>query len=118
MEPSEKRRSTKAFGQAMEFAVWRELIQQSRGMLHVFLPLLDNGLDAVIHRVTDGEYIPVQVKSRDSLQSGKVELVILAESLIDDRALMIAGLLTDDGLGPMESCRHTGHRPAGRICRR
>ena len=85
----------------MEFAVWRELIQQSRGMLHVFLPLLDNGLDGVIHRLTDGEYIPVQVKSRDYLTRGKVELVILAESLIDDAALIIAGVLTDDGLGPM-----------------
>ncbi len=50
-----------ATGQVMEFRVWTELIQQSRGALHVFLPLLDLGLDAVIHRLTDGEYIPVQV---------------------------------------------------------
>ena len=44
----------------MEFRVWTELIQQSQGALHVFLPLLDRGLDAVIHRLTDGEYIPLQ----------------------------------------------------------
>jgi len=42
------------------------LIEQSRGALHVFLPLLDRGLDGVIHRLTDGEYILVKVKSRGS----------------------------------------------------
>ena len=100
-ESPERRRYAKASGQAMEFAVWRELIQQSRGMLHVFLPLLDNGLDGVVHRLTDGQYVPVQVKSRDYLTRGKIEVVILANSLVEDRALIIAGLLTDDGLGPM-----------------
>lgn len=101
VDPPENRRYAKASGQAMEFGVWKELIQQSRGMLHVFLPLLDNGLDAVVHRLTDGDYIPVQVKSRNRLTRGKIEVVILAESLIEDQALIIAGLLTDDGLGPM-----------------
>jgi len=57
-------RDTVAPGQAMEFRIWAELIQQSRGRLHVFLPLLDRGLDAVIHRLTDGVYIPVQIKGR------------------------------------------------------
>jgi hypothetical protein len=85
----------------MEFRVWTELIQQSRGALHVFLPLLDRGLDAVIHRLTDGEYIPVQVKSRGEAPNGFVEIVIPAAELVDDRALIIAGLLTDDGLGRM-----------------
>jgi hypothetical protein len=32
-----------ATGQAFGFRVWSELIQQSRGQLHVFLPLLDAG---------------------------------------------------------------------------
>ena len=41
------RKDTGSIGQAMEFRVWTELIQQSRGQLHVFLPLLDRGLDAV-----------------------------------------------------------------------
>lgn len=95
------RRDTSAPGQAMEFSIWTELIQQSRGVLHVFLPLLDRGLDAVIHRLTDGEYIPVQVKSRGSMVEGMVEIVVPAVRLVDDRALLIAGLLTDDGLGPM-----------------
>ncbi|MHB8614051.1 MAG: hypothetical protein ACYDAL_16755 [Candidatus Dormibacteraceae bacterium] len=85
----------------MEFSIWTELIQQSRGVLHVFLPLLDRGLDAVIHRLTDGEYIPVQVKSRGAMAEGMVEIAVPAVRLVDDRALLIAGLLTDDGLGPM-----------------
>ncbi|MGH7765559.1 MAG: hypothetical protein ACREOM_14200 [Candidatus Dormibacteraceae bacterium] len=84
----------------MEFRVWTELIQQSRGLLHIFLPLLDRGLDAVVHRLTDGEYIPIQVKSRGRLHVGAVEVTIPAYSLVDDRAVIIAGLFNDDGLGP------------------
>jgi hypothetical protein len=85
----------------MEFRVWTELIQQSQGALHVFLPLLDRGLDAVVHRLTDGEYIPLQVKSKSSAVNGFVEIVIPASELVDDRALIIAGLLTAEGLGQM-----------------
>jgi hypothetical protein len=80
--------------------VWRELIQQSHGTLHVFLPLLDNGFDGVIHRMTDGAYIPIQVKGRSELVRGRVDLAISRDSLVDDRGVIIAGLLTDDGLGP------------------
>src|SRR2546429_7878659 len=85
----------------MEFRVWTELIQQSGGTLHVFLPLLDRGLDGVVHRLTDGAYIPVQVKSRGATAEGMVEIVIPGQRLVDDHALIIAGLLTDEGLGPM-----------------
>lgn len=85
----------------MEFRIWTELIQQSRGALHVFLPLVDQGLDGVIHRVSDGEYIPVQVKSRGSTVEGMVEIVIRGSALVDDQALLIAGLLSDEGLGAM-----------------
>ncbi len=85
----------------MEFRVWTELIQQSQGALHVFLPLLDRGLDAVVHRLTDGEYIPLQVKCKTSAANGFVEIVIPASELVDDRALIIAGLLTAEGLGQM-----------------
>ena len=85
----------------MEFRVWTELIQQSRGALHVFLPLVDQGLDGVIHRLSDGEYMPVQVKGRGEMFEGMVEIVIRGSALVDDRALLVAGLLADDGLGPM-----------------
>lgn len=100
MDPPQTRRDTSALGQAAEFRVWTELIQQSRGMLHIFLPLLDRGVDGVVHRLTDGTYIPIQVKSRDETVEGMVEVVIRGDSLVDDRAVIIAGLLTDDGLGP------------------
>jgi hypothetical protein len=94
-----------SIGQVMEFLVWAALIGQSRGALHVFLPVLDRGLDAVIHRRTDGAFIPVQVKCRTEAINGFVEIGIPAHALVDDRALVIAGLLTDDGsqpvLGPM-----------------
>src|SRR5437879_4018667 len=85
----------------MEFLIWTELVLQSRGLLHVFLPLLDRGLDAIVHRLTDGEFIGVQVKSRTEMRHGMVSIVIPKRSLTDDRALIIAGLLTDRGLGPM-----------------
>jgi hypothetical protein len=95
------RKDTGSIGQAMEFRVWTELIQQSRGQLHVFLPLLDRGLDAVIHRLGDSVYIPVQVKGRGEMVEGMVEVVIPGDRLVDDRAVLIAGLITDDGLGPL-----------------
>jgi hypothetical protein len=85
----------------MEFRVWTELIQQSRGALHVFLPLLDRGLDAVIHRLTDGEYTPVRVKGRAATDKSDVEITIQGSRLVDDRALLIARLLTDEGIGTM-----------------
>lgn len=99
MEPPEALRDTAASGQTMEFVVWATLIGQSRGILHIFLPLLDGGLDAIVHRLTDGEYISVQVKSRTQLVNGKVQIVVRGQSLVDDRALIIAGLLTGMELG-------------------
>ena len=89
------RRDTGGPGQALEFEIWSDLIKQSRGTLHVFLPLLDRGLDAVLHRMTDGRYIPVQVKGRTALNEGRVEILVQAESLVDDDALLIATLVFD-----------------------
>ncbi|TMC52189.1 MAG: hypothetical protein E6J20_13280 [Chloroflexi bacterium] len=54
-----------------------------------------------MHRLTDGEFIGVQVKSRTDLRHGMVSIVIPSTRLVDDRALIVAGLLTDDGLGSM-----------------
>ncbi len=90
-----------ASGQVAEFRLWTELIQQSCGELHVFLPLLDRGIDGVIHRLTDGDYIPVQVKSRSTSREGMVDIMIPGNRLVEDRALIIAGFLTDEGFGPM-----------------
>ena len=91
---------TSASGQVFEFRLWAALTEQSRGLLHVFLPLADRGVDALVHRLTDGTYLPVQAKSRSTLMDGEVHLVILAESLADDDLLIVASQLVDGGLGP------------------
>jgi len=89
-----------ASGQVFEFRLWALLTEQSRGALHVFLPLADRGIDALIHRRTDDVYLPVQAKSRSTLMDGEIHISVWADSLRDDDALIVSGLLTDGGLGP------------------
>jgi hypothetical protein len=89
-----------ASGQVFEFRLWAALTEQSRGQLHVFLPLTDRGIDALVHRRTDGAYLSIQAKGRSSLDGGEVHLVVWADSLTDDRALLVGGLIVDGGLGP------------------
>src|SRR5216683_1386283 len=103
MDPSAgpwTRDETSASGQVFEFRLWAALTEQSRGRLHVFLPPADRGVDAMVHRLTDGAYLPVQAKSRSSLVGGEVELVAWAASLAHDDVLLVSGLLVDGGLGP------------------
>lgn len=100
MEGSWTRDETSASGQTYEFRLWAALTEQSRGQLHVFLPLADRGIDALAHRRTDGVYLPIQAKERSGLDGGEVHLVVWADSLTDDRALLVGGLLVDGGLGP------------------
>jgi hypothetical protein len=93
---------TLAAGQMAEFKVWAELIRQSLGGLHVFLPLRDLGIDAVLHRLSDGAYIPVQVKARTELTpAGQVHITVTASSLVDDEALVVGVLVDGDRLGAM-----------------
>lgn len=92
--------SSSAAGQLFEFRVWAELIAQSQGGLHVFLPLLDSGLDGVAHRLSDGAYLPVQCKSRAALRDSMLNIVVQAESLVDDSAWLIVGLNGLEGIGP------------------
>jgi len=89
-----------ASGQVFEFRLWAALTEQSRGSLHVFLPLSDRGIDALVHRLTDGEYISLQAKGRSTLDDGEVHLVVWAESLKDDDAFLVSGLIVEGGLGP------------------
>lgn len=93
-------REASASGQVFEFRLWALLTEQSRGGLHVFLPLADRGIDALVHRLSDGEYLPVQAKARSTLIDGEVHLVVWADSLQDDKALLVSGLITEGGLGP------------------
>src|ERR1700719_1347814 len=95
-------RETLAMGQVAEFKVWAELIRQSGGDLHVFLPLRDMGSDGVTHRLSDGAYVAVQVKARSELTpAGQVHITVTASSLEDDDALVIATLVDGDRLGSM-----------------
>jgi hypothetical protein len=91
---------TLAAGQVLEFKVWAELVRQSMGGLHLFLPLRDLGIDGVVHRLADGVYLPVQVKGRTSLTTaGQVHITVTASSLADDGALIVATLVDSDQLG-------------------
>jgi hypothetical protein len=89
-----------ASGQVFEDRVWALLTEQSRGHLHVFRPLLDRGVDGLVHRLGDGKYLPVQAKGRSSLRKGQVQLLVAAESMADDLVTVIGGELVDGGLGP------------------
>jgi hypothetical protein len=91
---------TLAAGQVAEFKVWAELVRQSMGGLHIFLPLRDMGIDGVVHRLSDGAYTPLQVKARTSLTSaGQVHITVTESSLMDDEALVVATLLDQEELG-------------------
>ena len=98
--PPWTRSDASASGQVFEFRLWALLTEQSRGRLHVFLPLADRGIDALVHRRTDDAYIAVQAKGRSALMDGEVHLVVWADSLRDDDAMLVSGLLTEGGLGP------------------
>ena len=95
-----RRDEASASGQVFEFRLWAALIEQSRGGLHVFLPLADRGIDALVHRLSDGTYFRVQAKGRSALVGGEVHLAVWAVGLGDDDALLVGGLVVDGGLGP------------------
>jgi hypothetical protein len=93
---------TLAAGQMAEFKVWAELVRQSMGGLHVFLPFRDMGIDGVVHRLHDGAYLSIQVKARTELTPvGQVHLTVTASSLRDDDALVVGVLVDGEQLGRM-----------------
>src|SRR6202162_4030666 len=87
------RSETSASGQVFEFRLWALLTEQSRGQLHVFLPLTDRGIDGLVHRLTDGTYLPVQAKGRSALMGGEVHLVVWADSLAHEDVVIVSGLI-------------------------
>src|SRR6267143_6206743 len=100
MEGTWPREDANAAGQVFEDRLWALLMEQSRGYLHVFRPLLDRGVDGLLHRLSDGAYIPVQAKGRSSLRRGQIQLLVAAESVADDLVVIIGGEIVDGGLGP------------------
>ena len=87
-------------GQAAEFLVWAPLITQSGGGLHVFLPMLDRGLDAVIHRLNDGAYLALQIKGKTSLHGPEAPIALYENHLFTPDQLVIGVHLDGDHLGP------------------
>src|SRR5258708_6091712 len=87
-------------GQAGEFLVWAALITQSGGGLHVFLPELDRGLDAVIHRLEDGSYLSLQVKTKTYLTGPEAVIAVYEKHLFTPDQLLIGVHLDGDHLGP------------------
>jgi hypothetical protein len=91
---------TTASSQTFEFRVWAALTEQSRGRLHVFLPTGDRGVDGLLHRLTDGGYIPIQAKDSSRLVDGEVKIVARANSLANDDVVIVGGQLVEGGMGP------------------
>lgn len=92
--------SQDAIGQAAEFLVWAPLITQSGGGLHVFLPLLDRGLDAVVHRLNDGVYLALQVKAKTSLHGPEAPIAVYERHLFTPDQLVVGVHLDSEHLGP------------------
>lgn len=86
-------RHVSASGQVFEFRLWALLTEQSRGSLHVFLPVTDRGVDALVHRISDGKYFEIQAKSRSTLIGGEVHLVawVLPIRLVAEKAWLLVG---------------------------
>jgi hypothetical protein len=95
-----RRGQASVVGQAVEWEVWVELVVRSEGRLHVFLPMLDRGVDGLVHRLDDERWIPVQVKGRSTLRNGSLVLTIPVASMVDPDAIVIGAFLDDDHLGP------------------
>jgi hypothetical protein len=89
-----------AIGQAAEFLVWASLIAQSGGGLHVFLPMLDRGIDAVVHRLGDGRYLALQVKGKSALHGPEAPIAVYENHLFTPDQLVIGVHLEGDHLGP------------------
>jgi hypothetical protein len=73
------REDASASGQVFALQLWALLTEQSRGMLHAFLPLADRGIDALVHRPADDKYIAVQAKGRSVLMDEECLLVPSAD---------------------------------------
>ena len=109
--------SNDAIGQAGEFLVWAALITQSGGDLHVFLPLLDRGIDGLIHRLDDGAYLAIQVKTKSVVSHAEAPIALYENHLFTRDQLVIGVFLEVDRLGPYALVVDAGtiKRKAGRI---
>jgi hypothetical protein len=109
--------SQDSIGQSGEFLVWVELMTQSGGGLHVFLPTLDRGLDGLVHRLRDRAYLAVQVKTKTLIGHNEAAIAVLENHLFTDDQLIVGVHLEGDRLGEYALVADAGtfRRKAGRI---
>lgn len=109
--------STDAIGQTGEFLVWANLIAQSGGGLHVFLPMLDRGIDALVHRLADGAYLALQVKTKTAFASSEAAIAVYENHLFTDDQLVVGVHLDGNRLGPyvLVADGSTFRKKAGRV---
>jgi hypothetical protein len=109
--------SQDAIGQTVEFLVWAALIAQSGGSLHVFLPTPDRGIDAVVHRLSDGAYLALQIKGKTFVQSSEAPIAVLETHLFTDDQVVIGVHLDGYRLGTfaLVADAATFRRKAGRM---
>jgi hypothetical protein len=116
-EPRWPSGSQDAIGQTAEFLVWANLIAQSSGRLHVFLPTLDRGIDGLIHRLDDGANLALQVKAKTYVKSDEAPIAVFESHLYTDDQVIVGVHLEGDHLGPfaLVADAATFKRKAGRI---
>lgn len=109
--------SEDAIGQTAEFLVWANITAQSGGRLHVFLPMLDRGIDSLVHRLEDGVYLALQVKAKTVLYRKEVPIAVYENHLFTPDQLVIGVHLDGDHLGPFALVADTStfKRKAGRM---
>ncbi len=61
--------------------------------------MLDRGIDALIHRLADGAYIALQVKTKTALTSSEAPIAVYENHLFTDDQLVVGVTLEGDRLG-------------------
>ena len=62
--------------------------------------MLDRGIDALVHRLRDGAFIPVQIKAKTSVQSAEAPIAVYENHLFTDDQLIVGVHLDGANLGP------------------
>lgn len=65
----------------------------------MFLPLLDRGIDGLIHRLDDGAYMAVQVKAKSAISHAEAPIALYENHLFTPDQLVIGVLLEEGQLG-------------------
>jgi hypothetical protein len=62
--------------------------------------MLDRGLDGVIHRLSDGQYLALQVKGKTAFTATEAPITVYEKHLFTDDQLVVGVHLDGDRLGP------------------